>query len=814
MNYYADVILPLPLHGTFTYELTKKEYENLGIGHRVAVSFGKRKVYTGVIKQIHTNKPTLYDTKPIEFVYDKKELISESQIDFWSWISKYYFTPIGDVLKAAIPSTFLLESETIIIKKEINSDDIGQMTDDEYLIYEALDFNTLKINEVSDILDKKNTYSVIQKMILKGFIELNFEINDKYKPKLLNVIYLNKELLEEQKIKNSLKILNSSPKQKEILMQIISNLKSQKYIILKDFKKIIKFSDSTIKGLEQKGFITINKIKIERNDNKIEHYSKTNDLSKSQLNALDQVQCQLKDKDVILLEGVTSSGKTEIYIKIIEDYLDKEMQVLYLLPEISLTTQIIQKLKIHFGDKISVFHSRYSLNERTEVWENIKKNQKKSRLIVGARSSVFLPFQNLGLIIIDEEHEISYKQQEPSPRYNARDSAIYLSKLNNSKVILGSATPSIESSFNAKNNKYGYVKLKERFGNIEMPNIFTIDMKNELKHEYSSIFSLRLVEEIEKTIKDGKQVILFRNRRGYSPQWLCDSCGQNVMCDNCDVSLTYHISSNSLKCHYCGFSSIAEKKCSTCGFDTMIYKGDGTQQIEEVIKEIFPDIRSKRMDWDSTRGKWSFDKIINSFANHEVDILIGTQMITKGLDFKNVNLVGVLNTDHFLNFPDFRAHEKAFQVLTQVAGRSGRSGQRGKVFLQTYQPEHPIIKNVINNDYDEMYNNQLIERKDYNYPPFVRLIRITLKDKSYEKLNSSSDWINKVMRANYKGIVLGPVYPEVSRIKNKYHKEFLIKLSGLKELNNFRNTFQSIIKSFDSISKYRSVKITVDVDPI
>ena len=814
MNYYADVILPLPLHGTFTYELTKKEYENLGIGHRVAVSFGKRKVYTGVIKQIHTNKPTLYETKPIEFVFDKKELISESQIDFWSWISKYYFTPIGDVLKAAIPSTFLLESETIIIKKEINSDDIEQMTDDEYLIYEALDFNTLKINEVSDILDKKNTYSVIQKMILKGFIELNFEINEKYKPKLLNVIYLNKELLEEQKIKNSLKILNSSPKQKEILMQIISNLKSQKYIILKDFKKIIKFSDSTIKGLEQKGFITINKIKIERNDNKLEHYSKTNDLSESQLNALDQVQSQLKYKDVILLEGVTSSGKTEIYIKIIEDYLNKEMQVLYLLPEISLTTQIIQKLKIHFGDKISVFHSRYSLNERTEVWENIKKNQNKSRLIVGARSSVFLPFQNLGLIIIDEEHEISYKQQEPSPRYNARDSAIYLSKLNNSKVILGSATPSIESSFNAKNNKYGYVKLKERFGNIEMPNIFTIDMKNELKHEYSSIFSLRLVEEIEKTIKDGKQVILFRNRRGYSPQWLCDSCGQNVMCDNCDVSLTYHISSNSLKCHYCGFSSKAEKKCSTCGFDTMIYKGDGTQQIEEVIKEIFPDVRSKRMDWDSTRGKWSFDKIINSFANHEVDILIGTQMITKGLDFKNVNLVGVLNTDHFLNFPDFRAHEKAFQVLTQVAGRSGRSGQRGKVFLQTYQPEHPIIKNVINNDYDEMYNNQLIERKDYNYPPFVRLIRITLKDKSYEKLNSSSDWINKVMRANYKGIVLGPVYPEVSRIKNKYHKEFLIKLAGLKELNNFRNTFQSIIKSFDSISKYRSVRIIVDVDPI
>ena len=814
MNYYADVILPLPLEGTFTYELTKKQYDILGIGYRVAVSFGKRKVYTGVIKNIHNDKPKLYETKPIEFIYDKKELVSKLQLDFWTWVSKYYFTPLGDVLKAAVPSTFLLESDTIIIKKEINKSDIDDMSNDEYLIYEALDFQNLKINEVSDILDKKNTYSVIQKMILKGFVELNFEINEKYKPKLLNVLFLNTDLLESKKIKNSLEVLDRSPKQKELILHIISNIKSQEYLILKDLKKSIKFSDSTLKSLEQKGFITIQKIKIDRNFKKEEVYLKTNDLSESQTSALNELKNHLNDKDVILLEGVTSSGKTEIYIKIIEDYLDKNMQVLYLLPEISLTTQIIQKLKIHFGNKISVFHSRYSLNERTEVWENIKNNNDKSKLVVGARSSVFLPFKNLGLIIVDEEHEISYKQQEPSPRYNARDSAIYLSKINNSKVILGSATPSIESSFNAKKAKYGYVKLNERFGNIEMPNIFTIDMKNDLKHEYSNIFSIKLVEEIDKTIKKGKQVILFRNRRGYSPQWLCDSCGQNVMCDNCDVSLTYHLSSNILKCHYCGFSSKAEKKCSTCGSDSMIYKGDGTQQIEEIIKEIFPDVISKRMDWDSTRGKWSFDNIINSFAKNEVDILIGTQMITKGLDFKNVNLVGVLNADHFLNFPDFRAHEKAFQVLTQVAGRSGRSGERGKVFLQTYQPEHPIIKNVINNDYDKMYDNQLTERKDYNYPPFVRLIRITLKDKSYEKLNSSSDWINKVIRDNFNGIVLGPVYPEISRIKNKYHKEFLIKLRDLNEINKFRSIFQSILKSFDSISKYRSVRITVDVDPI
>src|SRR5210317_146325 len=442
MNYYADVILPLPIQGTFTYVLTKKEYDLLGIGYRVAVSFGKRKIYTGVIKNIHNDKPKLYETKPIEFIYDKDEFISELQLDFWSWVSKYYFTPIGDVLKAAVPSTFLLESDTVLIKKEINKSDIDGLSDDEYLIYEALNFQNLKINEVSDILEKKNTYSVIQKMIIKGFVELNFEINEKYKPKLISVLFLNADLLNQNKIKNSLDILNRSPKQKELMLHIISVIKSQEYLILKDLKNPIKFSDSSLKSLEQKGFITIKKIKIDRDERKEEDFLETNDLSESQTYALNKLKNQLDNKDVVLLEGVTSSGKTEIYIKIIEDYLEKEMQVLYLLPEISLTTQIIQKLKKHFGDKISVFHSRYSLNERTEVWENIKNNKHKSRLIVGARSSVFLPFKNLGLIIVDEEHEISYKQQEPSPRYNARDSAIYLSKINNSKVILGSATPS------------------------------------------------------------------------------------------------------------------------------------------------------------------------------------------------------------------------------------------------------------------------------------------------------------------------------------------------------------------------------------
>ena len=809
MNYYADVILPLPIQGTFTYQLTIEQSKLLGVGHRVAVSFGKRKIYTGVIKQIHNQKPDFSKLKPIEFSYDKKALVTELQIEFWSWISKYYFTPIGDVLKAAIPSTFLLESDTIIIKKEIDNEALEKLTEEEFLIYEALDFKNLKINEVSEIIDKKSTYSIIQGMIKKNLVELNFEINEIYKPKLVRVIYLKKET-----INTSLDTLKKSPKQKEILLNIISKTKSNSYLKVKELKNKINFSDNSLKGLEEKGFISIKKIKIDRNESEQKFHQKVNKLSSIQSTALNKINDQLKNKDVVLLDGVTSSGKTEIYIKLIEIYLKSGRQVLYLLPEISLTTQIIQKLKLNFGNKISVFHSRYSLNERTEVWESINKNRESAQLIVGARSSVFLPFNDLGLIIVDEEHETSYKQQDPSPRYNARDAAIYLSKLNNSKVVLGSATPSIESASNAKNDKYGYVKLKDRFGNVKMPNIIPLDMRSEIKNSFSSIFSEKLVEEVNNTLGLGKQIILFRNRRGYSPQWICDSCGQNVMCDNCDVSLTYHLSSNMLKCHYCGFSSKAESKCNSCGLETMSYKGEGTQQIEEIVKEIFPNAKTKRMDWDSTRGKFSFDRIINSFANHEIDILIGTQMITKGLDFKNVGLVGVINTDHFLNFPDFRAHEKAFQILTQVAGRSGRSGDIGKVFLQTYQPEHPIIKHVINYDYEKMYENQLEERKDYNYPPYVRLIRITIKDKSYEKLNSSVDWLNNIVRDNFKGVILGPVYPQISRIKNKYHKEFLIKLRNLKELNEFRNVFQKIQKSFDSISKYRSVRIIVDVDPI
>ena len=815
MNSFADVILPLPLPKPFTYKLSEKESKGLKVGYRVAVSFGKRKIYTGIISRLHNDKPLNYEVKPIEFIYDSKSIVDQKRIDFWTWLSKYYFSPIGDILKAAVPSTLLLESESIISKIDISEKEIKKMSDSEYLIYEAVEIEDIRIADINLITDRKTVYPIIQKMIQSGYIELKQQIKEKYKPKLVKFIRMSNQIMSSHTIKEVLEDIKF-PKQKEILMTILKIDKNKNnWIRLTELKNHLSFSSSSLKSLERKQII---EIKIFQEDRNIEDNFNTKKkivLSKSQSKVLKQINSDFKNKDVVLLEGVTSSGKTEVYLKLIEKYIDDNKQVLYLLPEISLTTQIIQKLKNSFGNKVSIFHSRHSIHERTEVWRNVQENKNSAQIIIGARSSLFLPFNNLGLIVIDEEHENSYKQQEPSPRYHARDSAIVLSRLYKSKIILGSATPSIESSKNARDGKYGWVKLNERYGGIKMPMIETIDIKEEIINDnMNGLFSKKLIDEIDDTLKDNKQVILFRNRRGYASIWMCNTCGFHINCDNCDVTLTYHNVSNNLKCHYCGFSTKTPKTCSMCGVESMINKGDGTQQIEESIKDYFPKARVSRMDWDTTRGKWSFDKIINSFSDHEIDILIGTQMVTKGLDFNNVKLVGVLNTDHFLNFPNFRAHEKAFQVLTQVAGRAGRKERQGKVLLQTYQPKHPIIQHVINNDYKGMFEAQLTERIEYKYPPYVRLIKLTIKDKSLDKVNIACEWLDKMMRRSYKGDILGPVYPEISRVRNKYQKQFIIKLKNIDSINQFRSILNKTLISFDSISKYRSVRVVVDVDPL
>ena len=527
-----------------------------------------------------------------------------------------------------------------------------------------------------------------------------------------------------------------------------------------------------------------------------------------------KIKKSFKDKEVILLHGITSSGKTEIYVKLIEEALNQGKQILYLVPEIALTTQLIQRLQRYFGNRISVFHSKYSLNERVEVWKNTLNNSSKAQLILGARSSVFLPFNELGLVIVDEEHETSYKQFDPAPRYHARDTAIVLANLHKAKVILGSATPSIESYFNAQQEKYGFVELNRRFGNLLLPEIELVDIKEGYrKKRMTGHFSERLMTLIQEALKEKEQVILFQNRRGYSPIVECKTCGVAPQCPNCDVSLTYHKFKNELRCHYCGYNKAMPETCGACGSPNLDTKGFGTEQIELELQELFPEAKVGRMDLDTTRGKYGYQKILNAFQEHEIDILVGTQMLSKGLDFANVSLVGVLNADNMLNFPDFRAHERSFQMLTQVSGRAGRAKKRGKVAIQTFNPFHQILQQVTSNDYNMMYKEQLDERYQYMYPPIIRLIKITLKHKDYTKVDVASQWLGKSLVNSFGDNVLGPTSPAISRIRNQHIKTIIIKSPKERSLKQSKSVVQKIKNSFQSITDFRAIRFNIDVDP-
>ena len=514
-----------------------------------------------------------------------------------------------------------------------------------------------------------------------------------------------------------------------------------------------------------------------------------------------------------MLHGVTSSGKTEIYVKLIEDAIAKGRQALYLLPEIALTTQLVTRLQNYFGEKVAVFHSKYSSHERVEVWYNVLNNEAKAQIVLGARSSIFLPFCNLGLVIVDEEHESSYKQFDPAPRYHARDAAIVLAGLFKSKTLLGSATPSLESYFNAQQNKYGLVEITKRYNNLLMPEIELVDIKDKHKRKrMKGHFSDRLIEEMTEALQDGHQIILFQNRRGFSPIVECNTCGHSPQCSNCDVSLTYHQYKNELRCHYCGYHTAMLQNCQACGSVELDSKGFGTEQVEEEAKNLFPEHKVARMDLDTTRGKYGYDKIINAFEQHEVDILVGTQMLTKGLDFRNVKLVGIMNADNMLNFPDFRAHERSFQLMLQVSGRAGRTDKRGKVLIQTYNPYHRILQQVSTNSYFEMFEEQMNDRHIYKYPPIYRLIKITFKHKDYNKVNLAADWYATSLRQVFKTNVLGPEFPPISRIRNLYHKNILVKIPQQQSLVKTKEAIIKINNSFFSVKDFRAIRVILNVD--
>lgn len=813
--HYIDVIIPIPLKKLFTYSVTSSEAEFLKRGMRVAVPFGKSKVYTGIVSNIHNNAPTAYEAKEIQQILDETPIVNEKQLQLWKWISDYYMCTLGDAMRASLPSAFILESETIITKSSDKIIDESILKDDEFLVYEALHHqSSLKIHDISNILDKKNVLSVIKRLIEKEAISVEEEVYEKYKPKLVRYVKLHTSFSSEKALHQLFEELSRAPKQREVVLALFSiSAKTKKPVKVADLSTESGASISIIKALIDKGVLEEYHIKTDR----IQYSGEDNEASKKlntyQETALVEIKESYKTHNVTLLHGVTSSGKTEIYVKLIEDAINEGKQVLYLLPEIALTAQLITRLQTYFGEQVAVFHSKYSVHERVEVWNNVLHNSAKAKIILGARSSIFLPFNNLGLIIVDEEHEQSFKQFDPAPRYHARDTAVVLANMHGAKILLGSATPSLESFFNAQQKKYGFVELLHRYNDVLMPDIELVDIKDKLKKKrMKGHFSDRLIEEMTETLKEGHQIILFQNRRGFSPIVECKTCGTSPQCPNCDVSLTYHQYRNQLRCHYCGYNSAMIKGCMACGSNEIDSKGFGTEQIEEEVKLLFPDYNVARMDLDTTRGKYGYEKIITALEQQEIDILVGTQMLTKGLDFRNVKLVGIMNADNMLNFPDFRAHERSFQLMLQVSGRAGRTEERGKVLIQTYNPYHKILQQVSTNNYVEMYNEQMNDRYNFKYPPIYKQIKITLKHKDYNRVEIASIWYAKSLRQIFNDFVLGPESPPIARIRNQFHKNILVKIPKNQSLSKTKEAIIRINNSFLSIKDFRSVKVILNVD--
>ncbi len=814
-RFFIEVILPLSLAKTFTYEVSETEFRFMKIGMRVAIPFGKSKIYTGLVSELHQNKPALYEPKEIYQILDEKPIATGIQLQHWFWIASYYMCAIGDVFRSAFPSALLLASETTIVQKPESVAIESDLSDDEYLVFQALQQqSSLTLQDVVGILNKKTIFPIVQKLIDKNIVVVQEEMQDSYKPKLIRYVRLNEKFNTSDGLQELLEQLKSANKQKEVVLSFFQLVaREKKPISVKQLVDTSGKSSAIIKSLIEKEIFEEYYVQTDRINFDGLESEKVLILSSAQNQAVQDIESQLQTKEVCLLHGVTSAGKTEIYIKIIHTYIKEEKQVLYLLPEIALTTQLVSRLQKHFGNKVAVFHSKYNNNERVEVWNNVLNKSPKAQIIVGARSALFLPFSNLGLIIVDEEHEQTFKQQDPAPRYHARDAAIVLANMFKAKVVLGSATPSLESYYNAQNQKFGFVEIKERYGNVQMPQISLVDLKDKyFRKQMTGHFSDTLISEISTTLALGEQVILFQNRRGYSPIVECMTCGHIPQCAQCDVSLTFHQYKNQLRCHYCGYAMGNPTSCHACTSPHLTTKGFGTEQVQQELLVLFPNAKIGRMDQDTTRGKFGFEKIIDSFKNREIDIMVGTQMLAKGLDFDNVTLVGIMNADNMLYHPDFRAFERSFQMMTQVAGRSGRAQKQGNVLIQTYNIDHNIIKQVVKNDYIGMYEEQLHQRKIYAYPPFFKIIKLTLKHKDYQKLQESSIWLYNVLVANLQMPILGPEEPAINRIRNEYIKTILIKIPGNIALNHTKKVLLKVLQSFEAVSQYRAVRVIVNVD--
>ncbi len=827
---YADLILPVPLNQVFTYHVPEDLAEFCTVGKRAVVQFGKRKVYSGIIYRVHENKPTAYQTKDLLSILDDEPLINDRQLKFWKWIADYYLCSLGEVYRAALPSGLKLESQTgIRYNFDFFEDDENlervNFTEKETLLLDVLrKKKTLKISEVNKILTLKNSLAYIKSLYDKGAIEIDETIVSAYRNKQERYIRLHERIENEDILNIELDNLKRAKKQKQLLFDFLKLINyGEKNQIAEIKKKELLAqtgaSNQVLNELLKKEILESFKKNISRLAVDNEELIDAKILNKAQATALREIKKQFKEKNTVLLHGITSSGKTEIYIHLIHEIIKQGKQVLYLLPEIALSTQLIIRLKKHFGDKIGVYHSKFNDAERVEIWKNIQKrselhNRPNYQIILGVRSSVFLPFENLGLIIIDEEHENTFKQYHPAPRYHARDSALVLAQIHGAKTLLGTATPSIESYYNAQNGKFGFVELKTRYQDILLPEIFIADTKEaRRKKQMKSHFTPLLLDSIQEALAENTKVILFQNRRGFAPYLECTACGEIPKCKNCDVSLTYHRHTNQLTCHYCGYSYTNTGECAACGSSAIRTRGFGTEKVEDELAIMLPHAKIRRMDLDSTQGKRAHERLIQEFETGQIDILIGTQMVTKGLDFDDVSLVGILDADQMLNFPDFRAYERSFQLMAQVSGRAGRKNKRGKVIIQTSQPENLIIKYVIKNDYLGMYFSQIAEREMFKYPPYNRLIYITLKHKDKAVLDAGAkvfaDWLRRIQPNN----ILGPEYPVINRTHNLYLKSIIVKLGKGEKSRSFKKNAVYLAKKLVEHQQFKSLQIVFDVDP-
>lgn len=819
---YAEVILPLPLNATFTYRIPEDMVQRIKVGQRVIVQFGSKKFYTGIIESISPIAPEGYEVKDIVSILDDFSITKHPQLKLWHWISEYYLCSIGDVYKAAVPAGLKVESETFIeLDKDFEEDEENRLSEREVIICQLLDHEgKLSTSDIEKKTGFKNSLNIINHLISIGAVIVSEKLIERYRSKKETYIKLTAEPGDSEGLHKAFDAVKGAKKQETLLLALIEmsgfTRKGAETLEVSRAQLLERTGVTTaiISALAKKGIIKVYKKEINRFQFSGVVTYKLPTLSEAQENALNSITDSFSEHAITLLHGVTSSGKTEIYIHLLSRILQQSKQALFLVPEIALTTQLTHRLQKVFGERVLIYHSRFSDNERVDIWKKLL-TEDEPCVVIGARSSLFLPFSNLGIVIVDEEHESSYKQYDPAPRYNARDVAIVLASMHGAKTLLGSATPSIETYYKAKTGKFGFVELLTRYENVTLPQIETVDMTIARKRYLTNgSFAKPTIDAANEALNNKNQIIVFHNRRGFAPMARCKQCAWTPKCEHCDVSLTYHRFQNQLICHYCGASYPLPTICPACKEPAVEILGYGTERIEEEVANLFPEHKILRMDLDTTRNKENYENIIEDFSNHKADILVGTQMVTKGLDFGGVSLVAVLNADRLINFPDFRSAERAYNMLEQVSGRAGRRNTQGKVIVQTSNPSHPIIDFLKNHDYTGFFNHEIKERKEFNYPPFTRVIYIYLKHRDNNTLSEIATIYASHLRQLFGNRVFGPEEPIISRIQSLYIRKIMLKVETNASMAKVKKILRNTYEQMHQLPRMKGMIVYYDVDPM